>query len=250
MTSKKVLELKNISVAFDSNKVLSNLSLSINNGEIIALIGPSGAGKTTLINIVANIIQPDSGEMLIDGVPSISINNRKEYAKKIGVIRQQFDLINQLPVIHNVLAGRLNQWGVLKSILSLIRPQEKYLAKNALSRVGIIDKMFEKTANLSGGEQQRVALARLLVQNPEIVLADEPVSSLDPARANSILSLLVDLVKEENQTLIVSLHSVEYLKKYFTRVIAMRDGKIYFDLPIDKVKEEDLKAVYDLEVTS
>lgn len=250
MRSKKVLELKNISVAFDSNKVLSNLSLSINNGEIIALIGPSGAGKTTLINIVANIIQPDSGEMLIDGVPSISINNRKEYAKKIGVIRQQFDLINQLPVIHNVLAGRLNQWGVLKSILSLIRPQEKYLAKNALSRVGIIDKMFEKTANLSGGEQQRVALARLLVQNPEIVLADEPVSSLDPARANSILSLLVDLVKEENQTLIVSLHSVEYLKKYFTRVIAMRDGKIYFDLPIDKVKEEDLKAVYNLEVTS
>src|SRR4051812_1409848 len=116
MTSKEVLELKNISIAFDSNKILKNLSFSINKGEIVALVGPSGAGKTTLINIVANIIQPDSGEMLIDGIPSISVNNRKEYAKKIGVIRQQFDLINQLPVVHNVLAGRLNQWGVLKSI--------------------------------------------------------------------------------------------------------------------------------------
>lgn len=248
MVVNKVLELKDISVVFDDIKILNNLSITINKGEIVALIGPSGAGKTTLLNILSNIIKPDTGEVLIDGIPSISINNRKEYAKKIGVIRQQFDLVNQLPVVHNVLAGRLNQWGVMKSILSLVTPQEKHLAETALKRVGIIEKIYERTGNLSGGEQQRVALARLLVQNPKIVLADEPVSSLDPARADSVLSLLVDLVKEENQTLVVSLHSIEYLRKYFTRIIAMRDGNIHFDLPIDKVSDEDLKEVYNLEV--
>lgn len=247
MISKEVLELEDISISLDGKKVLKDLSLTINKGEILALIGPSGAGKTTLLNILANTIKPDTGRMLIDGIPSISINNPKEYSRKIGIIRQQFDLINQLPVIHNVLAGRLNQWGTLKSILSLIKPQEVHLAEDALERVGIIDKVYEKTGNLSGGEQQRVALARLLVQNPDIVLADEPVSSLDPARAESILSLLVDLVKEGEQTLIVSLHSIEYLKKYFTRVVAIRNGEIFFDLPVDRVRDEDLGAVYDLE---
>lgn len=250
MPLKKALELKNISKSFGNKAVLKGLSMSVKQGEIVALIGPSGTGKTTLLNILANIIKPDDGEVLIDGVPSISINNPKDYAKKIGVIRQQFDLVNQLPVIHNVLAGRLNQWGLIKSIISLIKPQEKHLAENALDKVGILDKIYEKTSNLSGGEQQRVALARLLIQNPEIILADEPVSSLDPARADSILSLMVNLVKENKQTLIASLHSVEYARRYFTRIIAIKDGEIYFDLPTDDVKDEDLKVIYDFKELS
>ena len=246
MSLKQILELKNISKSFDGNKVLDNLSITIYRGELVALIGPSGAGKTTLLNILSSIIQPDTGEMLVDGKPSTSIKNNKEMAKKIGVIRQQFDLINQLPVIQNVLIGRLNEWGLAKSFLSLIIPQDKSLAEQALSRVGLIEKLYEKTDNLSGGEQQRVALARLLVQNPEIILADEPVSSLDPARAENILSLMTELVKEESQTLIASLHSVDYVRKYFTRIIGMRDGKVYFDLPIEKVNNEDLESLYDL----
>lgn len=246
MSSIEVLKTKNISKSFDGNKVLDNFSITVCKGELVALIGPSGAGKTTLLNILANIIQPDTGEMLIDGKPSISIKNRKERAKKVGVIRQQFDLINQLPVIHNVLAGKLNEWGLTRSLLSLIIPKDKDLAEKALSRVGLIDKIYEKTDNLSGGEQQRVALARLLIQKPEIILADEPVSSLDPARAESVLSLMVELVKEGDQTLIASLHSVDYVKKHFTRIIGMRDGKMYFDLPTEEVTDLNLRTLYNL----
>lgn len=249
MSSKEIIELKNISKSYDNKDVIKGISVSIRQGEIIAIIGPSGTGKTTLLNILANIIKPDTGEMLIDGVPSISINN-KEYAKKIGVIRQQFDLVSELPVIHNVLAGRLNQWGLMKSIISLIKPKEKHLAENALNKVGILDKIYEKTSNLSGGEQQRVALARLLIQNPEIILADEPVSSLDPARADSILQLMVDLVEKNNQTLIASLHSIEYARKYFSRIIAIKDGEILFNLPTEDVKDEDIRRVYDLKELS
>ena len=225
---------------------LSSLSFNIQKGEIVALIGPSGAGKTTLLNTFANIISPDSGELIIDGLPISSYETSKQLYKKIGIIRQQFDLVAQLPVIHNVLAGRLGEWSFFKSLLSLIFPQDKDLAANALDRVGLIDKIYDKTANLSGGEKQRVALARLLVQKPEIILADEPVSSLDPARAEDILLMLIRLVKEENQTLIASLHSIEYAKKYFTRIIALRNGKDFFDLPANEVDDDLLSTLYTL----
>lgn len=198
MQAKKILELREISKNFGKMSALSSLSFSIKKGETVALVGPSGAGKTTLLNILANTVKPDKGSLLIDGIPSYKYTTGKQLSRKIGIIRQQFDLVGQLPVIHNVLAGRLGEWGFFKSLLSLILPQDKELAIKSLDRVGIANKIYEKTSNLSGGEQQRVALARLLVQNPEIILADEPVSSLDPSRAEDILSMLIKLVKEEN----------------------------------------------------
>lgn len=246
MSSEKIFELKKISKNYGEMIALSSLSLSIQKGEIVALIGPSGAGKTTLLNILANIIKPNSGGLLIDGLPTHHYKTGKELSRKVGIIRQQFDLVDQLPVIHNVLAGRLGEWSFFKSLLSFIIPQDKELALKALERVGLLGKLYEKTSNLSGGEQQRVALARLLVQHPEVILGDEPVSSLDPARAEDILSMLIKLVKEENQTLVVSLHSIEYAKKYFTRIIALREGKIFFDLPTEKVTQKDLSNLYDL----
>lgn len=246
----KMIDIKNLNIFFERKIALSSLSFSIEKGERVALIGPSGAGKTTLLNVLATHIKPDSGELFIGGLPSEDLRDRKKLAKKIGMIRQQFDLVNQLPVIHNVLAGRLSDWGFVKSLLSLVIPQEKTLALRALDRVGLKDKAFVKTATLSGGEQQRVALARLLVQNPEIILADEPVASLDPARAEDVLSILTKLVKEENQTMVASMHSVEYARKYFTRVIALREGKIYFDLPTDQILDEDLAHLYQLQVQS
>lgn len=245
MSNKEMFNLNNISKYYGEMEALSSLSLPIEKGEIIALIGPSGAGKTTLLNTLANVVKPDNGELIIDNIPSKNYNNKK-LSKKLGIIRQQFDLVGPLPVIHNVLAGRLNEWGFFKSALSLIFPQDKNIAIKSLERVGLLDKIYDKTSDLSGGQQQRVALARLLVQNPEIILADEPVSSLDPARADDLLSMLVELVKEENQTLIASLHSVEYAKKYFTRIIALKDGKIFFDLPTDEVTDKDLHDLYNI----
>lgn len=247
MASEKIVEARNLSVTFEGKIALSSLSFSVHKGERIALIGPSGAGKTTLMNTLATFIRSYEGELMIDASPASTLTDRKKLAKKIGMIRQQFDLVDELPAIHNVLAGKLSEWGFFKSLLSLIVPQEKALALNALERVGLVDKAFQKTAQLSGGEQQRVALARLFVQGPEMILADEPVASLDPARAEDILSMLTELVMEKNQTLITSLHSVEYAKKYFTRIIALKQGAIYFDLPAKEVRQDQLTALYQLQ---
>jgi phosphonate transport system ATP-binding protein len=246
LSSQEIIQAKNIVKRFERKIVISSLSFSIKKGEIVALIGPSGAGKTTLLNMMAARIHPDEGELFIDGRSSVQYRNVKELAKKVGMIRQQFDLVGQLPVIQNVLAGRLHDWGLMKSLISLIIPQEKETAIKALNRVGLHHKVYDQTSSLSGGEQQRVALARLLVQNPEVILADEPVASLDPARAEDILNMLTTLAKEENQTLITSLHTVDYALKYFTRVIALRDGEIFFDLPAEKVKPQDLEHLYRL----
>jgi phosphonate transport system ATP-binding protein len=246
MQPKNIFELKEISKIYERKIAVSSLSLNIRKGELVAIIGPSGAGKTTLLNILATVLKPEEGILTIDGVPAEQYKTVKELAKKVGIIRQQFDLVGQLPVIHNVLAGRLSEWGFFKSLLSLIIPQEKNLAAKALERVGLPDKVHEKTSRLSGGEQQRVALARLLVQRPEVILADEPVSSLDPARAEDILFTLTRLAKEEGQTVVSSLHSVKYARKYFGRIIALRDGKLYFDLPVEKVTDNMLEQLYDL----
>jgi phosphonate transport system ATP-binding protein len=250
MTTSNKLEVKNLSKNFERKISLSSLSFIIKQGEKIAIIGPSGAGKTTLFNLFTGSLPFEEGSVDIDGHPIEYWKRKKQLANKIGVIRQQFDLVDSLPVIHNVLAGRLKDWGFLKSVWSLIFPQEKQIAFNALKRVGIEDKIFARTSTLSGGEQQRVALARLLVQKPEIILADEPVSSLDPARSEDILTMLTKLADEENQTLITTLHSVEFAKKYFTRIIALKNGKLFFDLPAEKVTTEELTNLYRLKELS
>ncbi|WP_409270204.1 phosphonate ABC transporter ATP-binding protein [Neobacillus sp. SCS-31] len=246
MKQTTALEAKNIMKFFGKKTALSSLSFSVRKGERVALIGPSGAGKTTLLNTIAGIVEPDAGEWIIAGKPRGSYKSGKEFAKKVGVIRQQFDLVGQLAVIHNVLAGRFSEWGVAKSLVSLLFPRDKKLAIEALERVGLADKLYEETARLSGGEQQRVALARILVQKPEIVLADEPVASLDPARAEDVLDALSTIVEDEKQTLFASLHSVEYARKYFTRIIAMKDGEIFFDLPASQVTDALLGDLYKL----
>jgi phosphonate transport system ATP-binding protein len=246
MSTKTMIEAKNLNKKFERKIALSSLSFSIEKGEIVALIGPSGAGKTTLLNAIAGLVSNEGGELFIDEKPLSSYKNGKLLAKKVGVIRQQFDLIGSLAVIHNVLAGRLADWGLMKSLFSLLVPQEKEIAKDALHRVGLGEKVFEITSSLSGGEQQRVAMARLLVQKPEIILADEPVASLDPARADDVLAMLTKIVSEEKQTLFASLHSVEYARKYFKRIIALKDGQLFFDLPTEKVTDNLLAELYQL----
>lgn len=246
MSHKQAFTIQEVSKSYGEMRALSPLSLQINDGEIVALIGPSGAGKTTLLNILANNLKPDKGKIFIGNKASEQYSTSKQLAKKVGMIRQHFDLVGSLPVIHNVLAGKLGDWGFFKSAFSLLFPQEKEVASKALERVGLLSKIYERTSKLSGGEQQRVALARLLVQHPEIILADEPVSSLDPARSEDVISMLVNLVKEENQTLVASLHSVQLAKKYFSRIIALKEGSIFFDLPTDKVTNQALQDLYEL----
>jgi phosphonate transport system ATP-binding protein len=246
----EVISLNQITKIYERKIALSSLSFTVNKGELVALIGPSGAGKTTLLNLISAILSPDQGEILIEGSPLSELLDQKKRAKKIGIIRQQFDLVGELPVIHNVLAGRLSEWGIFKSLLSMLIPQDKEYAIQALDRVGLTEKLYERTSSLSGGEQQRVALARLLVQSPEVILADEPVASLDPARAEDVLDLLVRIALEENKTLISSLHSVDYARKYFDRLIALKDGKLFFDLPASSVTDDHINNLYRLKELS
>jgi phosphonate transport system ATP-binding protein len=246
MSSKNMIEANNLTKHFERKIALSSLSFTIKQGELVALIGPSGAGKTTLLNSITGLMPITECDLLIDGKPLTAYKKGKIFAKKVGVIRQQFDLIGPLAVIHNVLAGKLSEWGTFKSLFSLLVPQEKHLALKALERVGLHDKAYEITSTLSGGEQQRVAMARLMVQKPEVILADEPVASLDPARADDILSMLTKFVTEENQTLITSLHSVEYARKYFTRIISMKNGEVFFDLPTEQVTDDHLAELYQI----
>lgn len=246
MQNQTTIQLENITKSYGEMKALDLQSFTASSRERIALIGPSGAGKSTLLNILAGNIQADQGTYSIDG-QSFSSLNRKERSRCIGMIRQQFDLVLPLKVIHNVLAGNLGRWSLGKSLLSLIIPQDKKDAIKALEKVGLLHKVEEKTSVLSGGEQQRVAMARLLVQNPAVVLADEPVASLDPARADQILELLVNLTNSGDQTLIASLHSIELAKKHFTRVVGLRDGRVYLNKSVSELTNEDILALYDLE---
>lgn len=244
MVNKNILSINKITKKFNDTLALDNININIEKGEIVALIGPSGSGKSTLMNLITGTVKPDSGEILVDN-SEISKFSNKEFAKKVGMLRQQFDLVENINVIHNVLIGRFNEWGFWKSFISLFKPQDIEYAQTALKKIGMEDKIFEPTSELSGGQQQRVAIARLLVQNPLLILADEPVSSLDPVNARNVLSLITELAKNEQKTLVASMHSVEFSKEFFERIIGMKYGKIIFDDKVENITDEMIKKLYE-----
>ncbi|MDO4697193.1 MAG: ATP-binding cassette domain-containing protein [Pasteurellaceae bacterium] len=225
-------------------RVLDSLSFSVKQGEIVALVGASGSGKSTLMKAIMGSVPISQGEIQLNGKPIQDYRNPKMYAQQVGMLHQQYDLVKPLSVVHNVLAGRLNQWGFWRSLWSLVMPQERHLAEQALTAVGLADKLYQATATLSGGEQQRVAIARLLVQNPQLILADEPISALDPVNAQHILALLTGLVRQQGKTLIASLHAIDYAQHYFDRMIGIQHGKMLFDLPTHAVTPEHLEQLY------
>jgi phosphonate transport system ATP-binding protein len=240
-------EIQDLSRCFNSSIwAIKNLTLRVKKGEQLAIIGPSGAGKTTLFRILNCTIPPTSGRVLIEGIEVQKLTNASlcRLRRRIGTIYQQNNLVGRLKVIHNVLAGRLGEWSTLKSLFSLIKPFEVEKALEVLEQVGIADKLYARTDELSGGQQQRVAIARVLIQNPAIILADEPVSSVDPSLAENIIKLLLEIAKTQNRTLIVSLHSVHLALSYFPRIVGLRKGRILFDLPASQVTPEHLSGLF------
>jgi phosphonate transport system ATP-binding protein len=225
---------------------LDGIDLEVRKGERVALIGPSGAGKTTLFRLLNCTLRPTSGKLWINGenVESLHGKRLRQARRLIGTVYQQHNLVPRLRVIHNVLAGQLGGWSTLRSLSSLAKPRDIELAHKALSQVGIPDKIFERTDELSGGQQQRVAIARVLVQDPEVILADEPVSSVDPTLASTIVRLLIDISENTHKTLVVSLHSVDLALAYFPRVIGIKSGTAVFDLAPDKISEAMLEELY------
>ena len=235
-----------IAKSYQQVAALAPLSFTIQPGERVALAGPSGSGKTTLLNLLSGMLPPDAGMLCIAEQDLSRLAPGRELSRLVGLIHQQYDLVPQLPVIHNVLAGRLGEWSLFNSVVSLIWPRDRHLAQSALAQLGIADKIQERTSHLSGGEQQRVAIARMMVQSPRLVLADEPVASLDPGRAEEMLRLLTELTTSSGKTLVSSLHSPYLILKYFSRVIGLRGGRLQFDLPTTQVTEAVLDNLYDL----
>ena len=237
---------KGITKSYSHVPALAPLDLTIQEGELVALAGPSGSGKTTLLYLLGGIVQPDEGEVVIDGRPLRRMGPGKDLAGLVGLVHQNYDLVPHLLVIHNVLAGRLGLWGLLRSAISLLWPRDRHLAEQVLADLGLADKALERTSHLSGGEQQRVAIARLMVQSPRIVLADEPVSSLDPGLSEEMLRLLTGLADSSGGTLVASLHSPHLIRKYFSRVIGLRQGILQFDMPASGLTDEVLAKLYEL----
>ncbi len=238
------LSVEQVSHQFAGKNVLSSLSFSISEGEQVAIIGPSGAGKTTLLNILAGILEPSQGQVSLGQIPLSHLRDTKARAKQIGVIRQQFDLVKELPVYQNVLMGKMNDWHLARSLWSMISKTDKQLAGQTLEAVGLRDLLGQTTGSLSGGEQQRVAIARLILQDPKVILADEPIASLDPRWTKEVMDTLTGEARSRFKTLIAILHSTQVATTYFDRIIGLKDGHVQFDKKSCDLKDSDLQALY------
>jgi len=250
MSGQSAFILQHVTKNYGNVRALVDCTIEIEDQTKVALVGPSGAGKSTLLALLGGVIQPSEGTITIQGKPLGEIRPGPELARLVGMVHQQLDLVPHLSVRNNVLAGCLGRWNLLRSIVSLILPTENVAAQNALRRMGIASKLHERTARLSGGEQQRVAFARVLVQDPKVILADEPVSSLDPARARDLMSLLCETVESSGKTLVASLHSVNFAREFFTRIIGMREGVVMFDAPSGAVDDTMLDQLFRLDVST
>ena len=225
---------------------LRNVDLQIARGERVALIGPSGAGKTTLLRVLATHLQPTAGAFELFGEKpwSLSSRARQTLRSRIALIHQAPPLPPRQRVITAVLAGRLGQWSLARSLLSLVHPLDKDGAAQALAKLDLADKLFERCDQLSGGQLQRVGIARALYQNPALMLADEPVSAMDPVLSANSLNVLTHEAERHGATLVTSLHAVELALAHFPRVIAVRDGRILFDKASNAVTPAELDALY------
>jgi phosphonate transport system ATP-binding protein len=224
------LEIRDLVVRYGHNTVLNGLSCAVRPGERVAVLGASGAGKTTLFRAINGFAAAAEGSIAVDGVDVTKLRGAalRELRSRIAVISQRHDLVDNLSVHQNVMAGALGRWSSWHALRFLIWPSRDELetAREALGRVGLEHKLRSRTSKLSGGEHQRVAIARALVQQPVLMLADEPVASLDPSLSQQILELLCRLAEESHVTLLCSLHQPHLAEHYFERIIEMRHGEI------------------------
>ena len=244
---KNIIEIKNLHKIYKSGThALKGVDLDVKEGEFCILLGLSGSGKSTLLRCLNRLIEPTSGKINIDGEDVIEAKGQKlrYIRRKIGMIFQQFNLINNLSSITNVLTGKLGYSSLLHSLTFSQHKDDMKTALDNLTRVGLKEFAHKKIRNLSGGQQPRVAIARALMQDPKIILADEPVASLDPATADSVMHYLGELNKSDKMTVICSLHFLSLARKYGSRVIALKDGNIVFDGLPAEIDEKKFKEIY------
>ena len=235
---------------YENISALNPTTISIKQGERVAIVGPSGSGKTTLLSLCNSTVLASSGKVTVLGneLGEISGKTLKKIRSKIATIPQNLALVDSLRVWQNIITGQIGYRGFLGNLIDLIFPSKNKILQiySILERLGIEEKLFATTSNLSGGQKQRVALARAIYQNPQAILADEPVSSVDPARAENLVQLLNQISEEENITLIMSLHNLELAKAHFPRLIGLRNGEVQFDSNPADLNENKFKELYTL----
>ncbi len=240
-----MLEINDLKKTFDNGSpALKGVNLKINKGEFVSILGPSGSGKTTLLRSINGLESISGGEIYFNK-KKVDDNSIKDVQKKTGMIFQEFNLVNNLSAINNVLTGLLNSSNKFLSLFYLFEKNQKLKALESLETVGLLEKSYNRADELSGGQRQRVGIARAIIKKPLLLLADEPVASLDPKAANIILLLLKKINKEFGTTIICNLHQFDLAKKYSDRLIGLLDGKIIFDEKSNSINKLDLEQIYN-----
>jgi phosphonate transport system ATP-binding protein len=255
-----VLKVKELHKSFGPSPVLRGVSFEVEQGEFLGIIGLSGSGKSTLLRCVNRLIEPSRGEILVprslfmergDGlwidVVRLERSRIRFLRRKVGMVFQQFNIVKRLSALENVLAGGLGYQPALRSCFRLFSREERRRALGNLKRVGLLEHAYKRADTLSGGEQQRVAIARTLMQNPAIILADEPVSNLDPKLSRVILDILKRVCREDGITALVSLHTLDLTRDYADRVVGLNQGRLVFDGPAASLTPAAVEAIYHKE---
>ena len=240
-----MLEVNNLKKTFDNGSpALKGINLKIKKGEFVSILGPSGSGKTTLLRSINGLETITGGEIYFD---KILVNEKsiQKVQKKTGMIFQEFNLVNNLTALNNVLTGLLNESNKFLSLFYIFSKKQKIEALRSLETVGLLNKSYNRSDELSGGQRQRVGIARAIIKKPILLLADEPVASLDPKAANLILSLLKKINQEYGTTILCNLHQVDLAKKYSDRIVGLMDGKVVFDEMSSNLNNTFLDKLYN-----
>jgi phosphonate transport system ATP-binding protein len=241
-----VIEFRAVSKAFDTKLALDQASFTVEKPQMLGIIGRSGAGKSTLLRIVNRLTTATSGEIIVEGRNVLALQGAalRAWQRDCAMIFQQFNLVPRLDVLTNVMIGRLNARGTLPSLFKMFGQNERLDALYALERLGIAETALQRAEQLSGGQQQRVAIARGLMQAPKMLLADEPIASLDPLNAKVVMDALRDIHDREKITVMCNLHTLDTARAYCDRIIGMRAGKIVFDGPTSALTEAAAREIY------
>lgn len=251
MSADTVVRLVAAGRRFGTHQALAPLDLTVCAGERVAVLGSSGAGKSTLLGMLNGTVAPTEGTVQIFGEDLAALPDRalRRLQRRVGTVSQRLDLVEQVRVLHNVNAGRLGSWSTPRALVSMVWPRPDDLVRDALGQVGLEWALHERTERLSGGERQRVAIARMLVQQPDLVLADEPVASLDPTRAAEVLDLLGGGDRSSGDsgvTLLVTLHQPALARAHCTRALGLRAGELVFDVAAGELSQDLLDELYTL----
>ncbi|WP_127578982.1 phosphonate ABC transporter ATP-binding protein [Paenibacillus koleovorans] len=242
-----LLEIRNLKKVYsDGTTALKDVNLQVNRGEFVVIIGSSGAGKSTLLRCINRLVQPSDGTVLFNSMDATRANQRqvRRLRREVGMIFQSFNLIERVSVLRNVLHGRLGYMNAVTGTLGLFAKKDIEEAKRILHRLGLDQQIYKRADELSGGQQQRVGIARALSQQPQLILADEPIASLDPVTSETIMSHLYTICREDGITCVVNLHQVEVAKKYATRIIGIHKGSVAFDGKPEQLTEQAIQHIY------